>query len=314
MIFAKRFGKVRAPYRFSRVGDVRMAAKPGTVRCRLIAERDLAAVATLLSQGFPDRNRSYWSEGLSRMAARPPVEGCPRFGYMLEADDVAVGAVLQIFTNFGGPASPRIRCNISSWFVASDYRAYAAQLSAMALKLKHVTYLNISPAEHTWPLLSAQGYRRYSEGQFVCAPLLGRRLSGARVREAVADARAGDLGDLPEFALLAEHAEAGCLSLVCESPAGRDPFVLAPRTVAYSPVKLMQLVYCRDTADFARCAGDLGRFLLRRGVAGVILDANAPVPGLVGHWFRGRQPKYFKGAERPRLNDLAFTEMVLFGA
>ncbi|HEX4180485.1 MAG TPA: hypothetical protein VHY32_06810 [Caulobacteraceae bacterium] len=286
-------------------------ARPSKVRCRPIDERDLLAVATLLVEGFPDRTLDYWRRGLARMAARAPVEGCPRFGYMLEADGAAVGVILLIFTDFGDGSAVKIRCNISSWYVAPEFRAYAAQLSATALKLKHVTYLNISPAEHTWPLLTAQGYRRYSDGQFVCIPALSRGGDKARIRAVTSAAEAGDVA---EHDLLAAHADAGCLSLVCESAAGAAPFVLAPRRVAYSPLRLMQLVYCRDTGAFVRRAGAIGRFLLRRGVVGVILDANAPVPGLAGRYFDGRQPKYFKGEDRPRLNDLAFTETVLFGA
>jgi len=289
------------------------ALQPPKVRCRQIAMGDLGAVAALLTAGFPGRPRKYWTSGLDRMADRAPVEGCPRFGYLLEADGVIVGTILLIFTDFGDRAAARVRCNISSWYVAPTYRAYAAQLSATALKLKHVTYLNISPAEHTWPLLTAQGYQRYSEGQFACIPALSRRPVRMHVR-AVPASGAGDHASVPEYELLAAHAEAGCLSLICASAAGRDPFVLAPRRIAYSPFQLMQLIYCRDTADFARCSGAVGRFLLGRGVAGVILDANAPIPGLVGRYFSGRQPKYFKGADRPRLNDLAFTETVLFGA
>ena len=290
------------------------ASQPPKVRCRQIVENDLGAVAELLATGFPDRTRKYWTRGLARMAARAEIENCPRFGYVLDADGAIVGAILLIFTDFGDDAAARIRCNISSWYVAPDYRAHAAQLSATALKLKHVTYLNISPAEHTWPLLTAQGYQRYSEGQFACLPWLGRRPARASVHVAPARWRARSFETLPECGLLAAHAEAGCLSLVCDSAEGCDPFILAPRKIAYSPVRMMQLIYCRDTADFARCAGALGGFLLKQGVGAVILDANAPVPGLIGKYFKGRQPKYFKGGERPRLNDLTFTETVLFGA
>ncbi len=58
-------------------------------------------------------------------------------------------------------------------------------LAAVATRLKHVTYLNTSPAPHTWPILQAQGYQRYSAGQFLALPALGggrgqaRRLSDA---------------------------------------------------------------------------------------------------------------------------------------
>jgi hypothetical protein len=46
----------------------------------------------------------------------------------------------------------------------------------------------------------------------------------------------------------------------------------------------------------------------------VLLDACGPAPGLVGRFFKDRAPKYFRGARPPRLNDLAYTEAVLFGA
>ena len=83
--------------------------------------------------------------------------------------------------------------------------------------------------------------------------------------------------------------------------------------MGFSAPGMMQLAFCRDTADFAACAGPVGRFLLTRGAAAVVLDADAPIPGLVGRFFKGKSPKFFKGADRPRLNDLAFTEATLFG-
>jgi hypothetical protein len=45
----------------------------------------------------------------------------------------------------------------------------------------------------------------------------------------------------------------------------------------------------------------------------VIIDANAPIPGLVGGYSRGNMPKYFKGPQRPRLGDLAYTEHAVMG-
>ena len=44
----------------------------------------------------------------------------------------------------------------------------------------------------------------------------------------------------------------------------------------------------------------------------VVIDAVGPMPGLPGFYLPGR-PKYFKGPERPRLGDLAYTEAALFG-
>ena len=53
---------------------------------------------------------------------------------------------------------------------------------------------------------------------------------------------------------------------------------------------------------------------MRQGVAVVLCDGEGPIAGLIGRFFKDRSPKYFRGADRPRLNDLAYTEAVLFGA
>jgi hypothetical protein len=103
---------------------------------------------------------------------------------MLERGDRAVGVVLMIFTLQGGGA--QARCNISSWYVDPLYQGYASLLIAAAIRLKHVTYINVSPATHTRPVIEAQGFRRDSNGQMLCVPILSgllprRVLHGAAI-------------------------------------------------------------------------------------------------------------------------------------
>ena len=184
-------------------------------------------------------------------------------------------------------------------------------LVARALRHKEVTYVNVSPAEHTWPILEAQGYSRYSEGQFACLPALSLRAAGARVRRYVI----GEQGFEPPLgALLDAHTRMGLLVLVCTQTGEQAVFAFLSREVKGVGRRVAQLAYCADTASFSRFAGPLGRWLLARGLPLVILDAQGPVPGLVGRFFKDRAPKYFRGAHAPRLNDLAYTEAVLFGA
>src|SRR5262249_49851818 len=76
------------------------------------------------------------------------------------------------------PGGDTLRANVSSWYVEPAFRGYAPLLVSQALKLKQVTYLNISAARHTWPILEAQGYRRYSNGVFVAMPALRRSAAG----------------------------------------------------------------------------------------------------------------------------------------
>src|ERR1700760_3774650 len=147
------------------------------IRCRPIADADLDNVADLLKRGFgARRTRAFWRSALACLQARPVPPDVPRYGYLLENDGAVVGAILLIFTVT--PGGDALRANVSSWYVEPAFRGYAALLVSQALKLKQVTYLNISAAPHTWPILEAQGYRRYSSGIFVAAPALQRGSAG----------------------------------------------------------------------------------------------------------------------------------------
>ncbi len=119
-----------------------------------------------------------------------------------------------------------------------------------------------------------------------------------------------------EIELLTRHARYGCLSLVCRTSAGTPfPFILLPMRIrrGWIAPPAMQLIYCRDIAEFVECAGAIGRALIRHGKISVLLDANGPVAGLTGIFSRARGRKYFKGPHRPRLADLTDTELVLYG-
>jgi len=89
------------------------------------------------------------------------------------------------------------------------------------------------------------------------------------------------------------------------------PFVFRPRLVRGVPCA--QLVYCGGVEDLARFAGPIGSFLAARGRLPVIIDANGRMPGLPGIYVAGQMPKYFKGPDRPRRGDLAYTGTALFG-
>ncbi|MDR3511659.1 MAG: hypothetical protein P4L73_08500 [Caulobacteraceae bacterium] len=293
------------------MAELRMLpSPPPKVRCRQILEGDLDAVAELLCEGFPDRSRKYWTSGLARMGGRPGPAEAPRYGYVLEADGVLVGVLLLLFT---GLAGDRPRFNVSSWYVRPAFRGFASLMATLAVRRKDAVYLNTSPIAHSLPLLHAMGFRPLNRGQFLAAPLLSRTPRGARAR-AVGPQDAPHPGlDPAEFELARAHAALGCLSLVCEAHGRATPFVFVRRDIRYSPLGVVQLVWKGEGADYAACAGALGRALAARGALLAISDANGPVPGLVGGYFPGKSPKFFKGPAEPRVNDLAFTEAVIFG-
>jgi hypothetical protein len=286
------------------------------IRCREIAETDIDAVADLLTRGFSGRPRRYWMQGLRRQAAREVPKGYPRFGYMLDADGEAVGVLLLLYTSRISGDEVAIHCNLSSWYVDPAFRNYATLLTRIAQRHREVTYLNISPATWTWPIIETQGFNSYCSGLFFSVPALSRVTPGMTV-EIVSPARQ-EIEGLPdsETELLARHARYGCLSLVCHAAGGKTfPFILQRLRIrrGWIAPPAMQLVYCRDIADYVQCAGTIGRALIRRGKISVIVDSNGAVPGLAGIFSRARGRKYFKGPHRPRLADLTDTELVLYG-
>jgi hypothetical protein len=286
-----------------------------SLRCRQIEDSDIPAIVDLLARGFgPRRTRRFWHDVLERLRNRSNPAGRPRYGYLLESGQRPVGAILLIFSQMrdGAGEAPRTRCNVSSWYVEPQFRGYASFLVAHALKQKDVTFLNISAVPQTLPILQVQGYVRYSRGICIAMAALSRNPAEEYARVIAADARPAAPFDAADRELLLEHAGFGCISLWVETPERAYPFVFRPR-LAKRLLPCAQLVYCRDMADFVRFARPLGRHLASRGRPFVILDANGPIPGLVGRYFEGTMARYFKGAAPPRQGDLAYTEAALFG-
>jgi hypothetical protein len=286
------------------------------IRCREISGTDIDAVADLLTRGFVGRSREYWMQGLRRQAVREVPEGYPRFGYMLDNDGHAIGVLLLLYTSRTSGGKTAIQCNLSSWYVEPAFRNYAPLLTKIAQRHKEVTYLNISPATWTWPIIAAQGFASYCSGLFFSIPVLSRVTKGMTVETVAPDARSiAGLSEV-EVELLTRHTRYGCLSLVCRTPSGEAfPFILLPMRIrrGWIAPPAMQLIYCRDVTEYAQCAGAIGRALLRHGKLSVILDSNGKVPGLVGLYSSARGRKYFKGPHAPRLADLTDTELVLYG-
>jgi hypothetical protein len=281
-----------------------------SVRRRQISDPDINGVVDILMRGFRKRTRAFWIRAFRRLSEHPTPPGFPKYGYLLEVNGVPVGVVLLIFTSIVVDGEERIRCNISSWYAEPLFRVYASLLCSGIMSDKRVTYFNITPNTHTWPILDIQGFERYCDGRFITLPTVVARAEVTRV-SIVTSAASSEI-DLPphELELLLAHAKYGCISLVCCSRDSAIPFVFLPLR-KWSLVPYVYLAYCRHLDDFVRFAGPLGRFLARRGFLLVVTDSNGPIKGLMGMYFRA--PKYVKGPDTPRLGDIAFSERVIFG-
>jgi hypothetical protein len=282
------------------------------IRCREIGHADLAGIADLLAKSFTNRDNQQLR--LRRLAERDTPGGLPRFGYLIEQERRPVGAILTIFSELSSAGTSVTRCNLSSWHVEPEYKAYGTLLISQALKHKHVVYLNVTARPSVRGIVEAQGFSRYSEGLFVAAPLLARPLAASTTIVGVG--AASDDNPLlrglcaSERTLLFDHSRYGCLSLACATSEGIHPFVFARRDLK-GLIPCMQLVYCRGIDEFVRFAGVIGRVLARRGVFLVTIDAMRPIRGLAGKYYPGKMPKFIRGGS-VRLGDLAYTNVALF--
>jgi hypothetical protein len=281
------------------------------IRRREIAAADLDGIASLLRKGFPARPRDHWLCAFQRLSNHPTPAGLPKYGYMLEREGVPVGVSIQIFSSVPAGGESRIRCNLSSWYVEPAYRGYAPALASETLKRKDVTFFNVTPALHTLRTIEAQGFEKYCSGWLAAVPALSRSRDDAQV-VAVSPHDRRDAGLEPfEHELLTTHLNYGCISAICRTADNRTyPFVFMPRR-KFGVLAFAYLIYCREIADLVRFARPLGRFLIKAGIPVVVLDSDGPVPGLVGK-FLDTRPKYFKGPDRPRMGDLAYSEIAMF--
>ncbi|MDH2347361.1 acyl-CoA acyltransferase [Bradyrhizobium sp. SSUT77] len=289
------------------------------IKVRLITDADIPAAIDLLTGGYgsgrvpgPVRPRSFWEDIFSCLSHRPlPAEELPRYGYVIDSDGVLVGILLLIFSTVWDNGKAKIRCNGLGLYVDPAFRLCAPQLIKKASDFKEATVLNLTPAKNTFRMIEALSYVRYCDGIFASIPLLGRARKEARVKVVDVHTKLDVRLDPHDRDLLLEHADCGCMSLWCITPQDAYPFVFRIRQ--FNRVPCVHLVYCRNVDDFVRFARPIGLFLARHTWhILVLLDANGPVHGLVGKYFAGKANRYFRGSDRPRLGDLAYTEIALF--
>lgn len=297
-----------------------MASLQRRIQCREICAADVEQIASLLHVGFPERSRQHWMLTLDRLATHATPEGYPKFGYMLAIDGIPVGVLLIIFSSRVVAGETRIRGNVASWYVEPQFRSHATMLTSRALAHKNVTFLNITPARHTWPILEAQGFTAFGTGQFKAIAVLCAGPLGVRVTAVSADTAPGDDLSSADITLLLHHASYGCISVICTAARRRYPFVFLRRSHEWKSTRVplsfelphALLVYCRGLEEFVRFAGPLGRFLAWRGMPMVFIESNGPIRGLLGK-FSTTGPKFVRGPYPPHIGDIAYTERVMFG-
>jgi hypothetical protein len=244
---------------------------------------------------------------LANLRRLKPVEGFPRYGYLVDADDAVQGLMLTITSDHGVHGA---RTNFSSWYVREGYRQFATFLFRHALKLENTTFLNTSPSDHVLPIMKAFGFLPYTTGvvMFDLRTAMRRRSS----RGGVHRLGVGDVADLSEREgrLAEDHLRMGCDVLRVETD-GRASLLIHRRKWIRRRLPCAQVILA-DPNLMAELAGPVMRALASRGSLLALCDVNQTPQPATGRVFP-RGIRYFKGADAPAVGDLSYSELAVFG-
>jgi hypothetical protein len=193
---------------------------------------------------------------------------------------------------------------LSGWYVEPKYSFYSTLLEKAATKSGNVSYINTSARPNTHKIIQAQGFQKYSRGQFLIPTLLNLSRGGG-VEIQAHECSSPAFGDTLERDLMTTHAKYGCICLWGLGKGDPHPFVFRRKKLK-GFVPAVQLIFCRGPEDVAAFIGPLSRHLLSRGVLFISVDANGPIPGLAGAYFEGLEPRFYKGVPLS-IGDLAYT-------
>ena len=212
----------------------RMPAPVPPLRCRQIGESDIAAVAALLARGFHNRDRQFWLRAFAQLRVASRRRGCRNMVTSWKAAACRSGRFslsARWCARRAQPARsfPAATCRAGT--SNPSFRAYAPLLVSQALRHKHVTYLNVSPAPHTRPIIEAQGFSRYCDGVFVAVPMLNGLYGGGVGLQRGGAVALTHAGLIPSNRMLVQHAALGCISLWCTHAQSAYPFVFRTRLV-----------------------------------------------------------------------------------
>lgn len=273
------------------------------VLIREITETDLPSLIQFFAGELPARVYIRLFEILRN---KPTPKGPPKYGYLLNSGGKIAGGIILISTAITAEQNTFVRTHLTLLKVGAEFQGYGAFLMKKAQSNTDVSYISMLAQPSLWPIIEAQGFVRYSFGQFGSVPLLSAAKAPRFAGKVIPGHKEPDRPYEPfELDLMLDHTRYGCICFWCVTEDRAYPFVFQSK-ILKRVLKTARLIYCRHLSDLSRFARPIGLALARRGHFAMCNDANGPVPGLVGKYFGGIHPRWYKGM-RPRIGDLAYT-------
>ena len=153
--------------------DVNNSVADDKVHVRPARSEDVDAIIALARRGFgPDLSAEKW-----RCLFEYPKAGSqPNLGFVLEYKDQLVGFLGAIYSERQVEQRMERFCNFSGWYVDPQFRDSSLRLLITALAQRGYTFTNLTPAEHTFPILKKLNFSPLESHKLLCARWLYRTL------------------------------------------------------------------------------------------------------------------------------------------
>jgi hypothetical protein len=258
-------------------GRERPLAQRGQWHVRGVTVRDIAAVTRFLHGFWPQIAPAAW---------RPLFEydwiaDKPDLGFVLVDAAGAIGGFLATIYADRDTPQGRVRfCNVSSWAVLPEQRAYALMLVREVLGRRDCVITNLSPSPEAQAFFLRLGFEPLEDAKLVWLPFANPGSLRPRARTHIEDdpRRLAQLLDARGRRILADHPR--CRHLAVESGGAVSHVVRIVRRKR--GVRVSEILYCSDTALLARAFEQVKLHALwRDGTAALaadrrLLGADAP--------------------------------------
>jgi hypothetical protein len=278
---------------------------------RELGHSDLAETARILREGFPRHSLDRWQNRLRILAQRDPAPGTPLFGYGLDVGGLQ-GIGLTIGSLHGPLEARQTIVNGSSWTVRPAYRGPAAiELYRRSMSGAGITFSDLSSGADVQKIIRICGFAECSAGIAIAIGVA--RARGRNRRRIVSLKDAARSGLSPERAAMMEyHQTRGCFTFCVEDNDRLAPLMFMTRSLRPG-VQVAQLIYCERMDDLIDNSRAITVEAWKRGCAALLVDASGPIQGLKGRYFRGVEPKYYKGPAPLYAIDHSYSELIYFG-
>ncbi len=276
---------------------------------RPVGFQSLDETLPVLSRGFPSTSRASWIANLDRLKRYGAGDPTARAAYLLEAEGRDVGVILTIPSTrqrLGNVTTPIV--NLSSWYIDPEHRWRGPRMLQKIVANEATIYTDLTPTAPVRAMIGRLGFRSWTEGTliFVLPWLAIGRTGESHV--VPLHKLAPDTLDPPILSMLEEHAAAGCIAAALWDGNALHPLIFSRTT--RRGINVARLIYAENRAVVTSHMPAIARFLLRRKIVLVAMNADRQerIPG--GIFTQRLPPAFFKGKSAPPQCDLTYSEYV----